>query len=72
MENKNICPKCKTEASTNFCANCGLPLTENAIALKKQREKNLKLELLTEVISLVNDPRSLEALKAYGYKLLHE
>lgn len=72
MENKNLCPKCKTEHIGNFCCDCGSPLNEKASALKAQREKNIKLQLLTEVISLVNDNNSLQALKAYAFKLLND
>lgn len=46
----------------NFCPKCGNPLTKNANNLNEQRLRAVKIELLDELASSLNDENSLKTI----------
>ena len=46
----------------NFCPKCGNPLNIEAIRLKEQQEKRIKLEVLDELAYLVDDENALKII----------
>lgn len=46
----------------NFCPKCGNPLTKTANTLKDQRCRAVKIELLDELASDINDEKSLKII----------
>lgn len=71
MQEKIICESCNNEAYGNFCAVCGNPISVEANVFVKQREKSIKLELVNNIISLVNDVETLQTLKEYVNNLIN-
>lgn len=70
MENK--CPKCNSIVSENFCSNCGEAISELAVLLSTQKEKNIKLETIKDIIALTNDAQTLKMLKAYASNIINK
>lgn len=61
----DFCAYCNTKVNLNlysFCPKCGNALNEAAIKLAEQRETKIKIELLDELASEIEDENSLKVI----------
>ena len=61
----DLCLKCNAKVKTtvyNFCPVCGNALNVDAIRLRDQQIKKAKLEVLDELSTQIQDPKSLETI----------
>ncbi len=60
----DVCVYCNAKALDlyNFCPKCGNPLTLDAIRLKEQKDRKIKIELLDELAYLIGDEKSLKVI----------
>ena len=59
------CAYCNAKVNLNlynFCPKCGNALTMDAIRLKEQQEKRVKIELLDELSAEITDEKSLNVI----------
>ena len=58
------CLHCNTKIISNydFCPKCGSPISYDALRLKEQQNKAIKLELLDELSSMISDEKSLKVI----------
>ena len=62
LQNGDFCAYCEAKVNLNaynFCPKCGNPLSQNAMKLRDQQEKRIKLEILDELAEEVNDTKTL-------------
>ena len=58
------CEKCQTIITDyNYCPTCGMPLTENAIELEKNKTLNTRLETLLKLTETIDDEKTLILIK---------
>lgn len=70
---ENRCPNCNKIANeTNFCAECGAPLSDIAKDLENQKTIQTKLETIKDMIALTEDVETLKLLKAYARNILEK
>lgn len=65
LKDGDYCAYCNAKVNTslyNFCPKCGNALTGDAIRLKEQQEKRIKLELLDELSETIQDENSLKII----------
>lgn len=56
------CEICKTVTS-NYCPNCGAPLTKESIELEKNKVLNTRLETLLKLTQNIDDEKTLLIIK---------
>lgn len=64
----NYCMYCNAKMNSekfNFCPNCGNPLTDNAIRLREQQDKKVKLEVLANLTEKIDDEKMLKILSDF-------
>lgn len=65
-----ICKTCnKNIENSNFCPNCGMPITEIAIKIEKAKQDSTKLKLIAEIVNNTKDERTLDFLKELTNKI---
>ena len=61
----DYCMYCNTKIKSenyDFCPKCGNPLTENAIKLREQQDRKIKLEVYDHLSEIIKDKSDLEIL----------
>jgi len=61
----DLCAYCNTKINAdiyNFCPKCGNALNKNAIDFREQQNKSVKIDLLDELSSEINDENSLKII----------
>ncbi len=65
LENGDFCAYCNAKVNLeiyNFCPKCGNPLTDEAIRLRDQQDKKLKIELVGVLAEKIENKKVLEEL----------
>ena len=63
-----FCAYCNAKVNLdmyNFCPKCGNPLNDNAIGLREEQDKRVKMEVLDEISNEINDTKSLKIIAEY-------
>jgi len=65
LQNGDYCGLCDAKVNAilyNFCPKCGNPLNGDAIKLKEQQNKKIKIELLDELAQNITDENTLKTI----------
>lgn len=63
---ERFCASCSKQIKSekeNYCFNCGNPIADDAVMLRVEQIKTIKLELIDDLINEINDIDSLNVLK---------
>ena len=62
----NKCDKCNSTLQNeySYCPYCGTPLSDQAKLLEKSKLKNIRLETLLQLLTLIEDEESLKRINS--------